>query len=365
VLALRAGLLAEAGGWEAFRTLMALAVDQKTLSAILDLAGLLERHGRSTEALNYLIQAERSLRDDADRFRLRLEQLKLHSADPDWTPELGRPQVAALFRARSRDREALQALADWMRGRAGGPQQNAWIGVLRSETRAGLDRPAAALALAAFARALPDSAGNDLAEGWAAAREGDHACLELGAEVLLELGRPAWARQACETLLELPSLRLDGRKRPLMVRLAHALGDSTGVRELFAEVVRKGQPGGSQPVEWAQAFAAIGERGLARELFEAALERNDGSQTLHAGLCTAWVRFLIEEGAFEAAEDFLRRHNWALPGESAELLVDLYRAWGKLDNLAAELPKHHLPGGVEKEVLFLAGRAGKLVPTDR
>ncbi len=365
VLALRASLLAEAGGWEEFRSLMALAVDQKTLSAILELARHLESHGRDAEALNYLIQAERSLRDDADRFRLRLEQLKLHSTDPDWTPELGRPQVAALFRARSRDREALQALADWMRGRAGGPQQNAWISVLRSETRAGLDRPAAALALAAFAKVLPDSAGNDLAEGWAAAREGDHACLELGAEVLLELGRPAWARQACETLLELPSLRLDGRKRPLMVRIAHALGDSAGVLELFAEVVRKSQPGGSQPVEWAQAFAAIGERGLARELFEAALDKNDGSQTLHAGLCTAWVRFLIEEGGFEAAEDFLRRHNWALPGETAELLVALYRAWGKLDSIAAELPKHHLPGGVEKEVLFLAARAGKLAPTDR
>ncbi len=364
-ITLRAGLLAEAGSWEEFRALMALAVDQKTLSAILELAGLLERRGRSAEALNYLIQAERSLRDDADRFRLRLEQLKLHSADPDWTPELGRPQVAALFRARSRDREALQALAEWMRGRAGGPQQNAWISVLRSETRAGLDRPAAALALAAFARDLSDSAGNDLAEGWAAAREGDHACLELSAEVLLDLGRAGWARQACETLLELPSLRLDGRKRPLMVRIAHALGDSAGVRELFAEAVRKSQPGGSQPVEWAQAFAGIGERGLARELFEAALDKNDGSQTLHAGLCTAWIRFLLEEGDYEAAESFLMRHNWALPGETAALLVDLYRAWGRLDTLADELPKHHLPGGVEKEVLFLAARAGKLSETDR
>ena len=365
VLTLRASLLAEAGNWEAFRGLMALAIDQKTLSGILELAGQLNRHGRGTEALNYLIQAERSLRDDSDRFRLRLEQLKLHSSDPDWTPELGRPQVAALFRARSRDREALQALVDWMRGRAGGPQQDAWIRVLRSETRAGLDRPAAALALAAFAKTLPDSERNTLTEGWTAGREGDHTCLELGAEVLLELGRPAWARQACESLLELPSLRLDGRKRPLMVRIAHALGDHATVRELFAEVVRKSQPGGSQPVEWAQAFAAIGERGLARELYLAALERNEGNQTLHAGLCTAWVRFLIEDNAFEVAEDFLRRHNWALPGETAALLAELYRAWGRLEAIAAELPKHHLPDGVEKEVLFLATRAGKLKPTVR
>ena len=365
VLALRAELLAKAGSWEEFRALMALAVDKKTLSAILDLAGLLQRHERVTEALNYLIQAERSLREDNDRFRLRLEQLKLHSRDPDWTPELGRSQIAALFRARSRDRETLQALADWMRSRAGSPQQEAWIHVLRSETRAGLDRPAAALALAAFAKDLPDNAGRDLAEGWAAAREGDHTCLELGAELLLNLGRPDWARQACNTLLELPTLRLDGRKRPLMVRIAHALGDNAGVRELFAEVVRKSQPGGNQPVEWAQAFADIGERGLARELFEAALNRNDGGQTLHTGLCTAWIHFLIEENAFEAAEVFLLRHHWALPGETAPLLVDLYRAWGKLDQITREVRKYHLPGGIEKEVLFLASRTVKVSTPDR
>ncbi len=364
VLALRARLLAEVGSWEEFRTLMTLAVDKKTLSAILELAGELERRDRPAEALNYLIQAERSLREEPDRFRLRLEQLKLHSADPAWTPELGRPQVAALFRARSRDREALSALVDWMRGRATGPQHDAWIAVLKAESRAGLDRPAATLALTAFAATLPASAAADLSEGWAAAREGDHACLELGAETLLELGRATWARQACDTLLELPSLRLDGRKRPLMVRIAHALGDTAGLHDLFSEVVHKSQPGGSQPVEWAQTFAAIGERGLARELFEAALDKNDGSQTLHAGLCTAWIHFLIEEGDLEAAESFLMHHNWALPGETAALLVDLYRAWGRLDRIHEELPKYHLPCGVEKEALFLAARAGKLKSTD-
>ena len=45
------------------------------------------------------------------------------------------------------------------------------------------------------------------------------------------------------------------------------------VQELFAQLVRMNNPGGSQPVEWAVAFEEIGEPGLARELFQAALAK--------------------------------------------------------------------------------------------
>ncbi|HCN28669.1 MAG TPA: hypothetical protein DIT64_07860, partial [Verrucomicrobiales bacterium] len=219
ILHLRAELLAQSGGWEAFRPLMALAVDKKTLASIIHLAGLLSRHERGTEALNYLIQAERVLKDDADRFRLRFEQLRLHTADPAWTPDLGRSQVASLFRVRSRDRETLGLFLDWMKAQSHGPNRDAWTTLLRSEARAGLDRPLAALALSAFAKDLPESAAADLADGWSAAREGDHTCLELGAETLLDSGRPRWAWHACQTLKDLPTLRIEGRKRPLMARV--------------------------------------------------------------------------------------------------------------------------------------------------
>lgn len=369
ILHLRTDLLAQSGGWEAYRPLMALAVEKKTLSSILYLADLLSRHQRGTEALNYLIQAERVLKDDPDRFRLRFEQLRLHAADPAWTPDLGRSQVAALFRVRSRDRETLQLFLDWMKAQAQTPNRAAWTALLRAETRAGMDRPLAALGLSAFAKDLPEAAAADFTDGWSAAREGDHPCLELGAEALLHSGRARWAWHTCQVLKDLPTLRIEGRKRPLMVRAAHAMGDNATVRELFAEILRKSFPGGNQPVEWAQAFALIGERGLARELFQAALDKNDGTQILHTGLSAAWVRFLIEDGAHAQAETFLLRQHWTLPNDTAALIVELYQSWGKLETLRTELPKYHLPRGIEKETLFLAHQALELphlspVPAD-
>ena len=48
------------------------------------------------------------------------------------------------------------------------------------------------------------------------------------------------------------------------------------------------------------------------------------------------------------------RMNWALPAQSAQLVFELYQAWGKLADLTGELPKFHLPTGVVKEVQFLA-----------
>jgi predicted Zn-dependent protease len=362
-LQLRADLLAEAGQWEEFRELMATAVERKALEAIRHLTDLLGRHQREAEALNFLTQAERSVKDDASRFMLRLELLRLMAREPTWTPERGRSHVAALFRARSREREHLTRLIEWMRQQAKGPNQQAWRALLRAEARAGTDRPVAALALCAFAADLPAGGVEDLARGWQAAGEGDRLCLELAAETLLTVNRPTWAWRACEVLRDLPSLRLDGQKLPLMVRVAHAMGDRVAVRELFSEVIRMAFPGGARTVAWADAFAEAGEDGLARELFSTALERLHDTETVHPEIEAAWARFLIQRQDHEAAEAFLMRHHWAITGEAAaRVLFELYHSWGRLASLKAELPKFHLPPGVEKEVLFLASQTLGLPP---
>gem|GEM_PF-695287 len=360
----RASLVAETGGWDEFRELMAVAVERKSLDAITQLTELLRTHGRETEALNFLTQAERSLREDPERFRLRLELLKLLAHDPAWTPERGRAQVAALFRVRNRDRDALKLVLDWLGRQAQGRNRAAWITLLRAESRAGADRPMGTLALSAFAKDMPEAAGDDFIQGWATAIEGDRVCLELGAETLLAAGRARWAWDACLALQDLPTLRLDGRKLPLMVRAAHALGDAVIVRELFAEVVRMSIPGGNQPVEWARAFEEAGEVGLARELYQAALDRLDATQGSQPDLSAAWVRFLIHQREFEAAETHLMRQGWLMTTDSAKLIFELYQAWGRLPTIETELPKFHLPGGIEKEVLFLSRQALGLPPPD-
>lgn len=361
-LKLRAELAAETGDWEEFRNLMAVAVEKKSLDAISRLSELLSQHNRSTEALNFLTQGERQVQEDQDRFYLRFLLLKLLAREPSWTPQRGRTQIGALFRVRNRDRDVLKQVTGWMEEQSKGANRESWVQVLRTECRAGLDRPLAALLLSALAADLPDKAEDDLRQGWSAPGEGDRICVELAAETLLKTGRVRWASSACQVLQELPTLRLDGRKLPLMVRVAHAMGDRAVVREHFAEIIRRNVPGGVQPVDWAQAFEDVGEPGLARELYQQALEKLESTQSMQLDLSAAWVRFLIRHSDFEIAETYLLRHHWMMVNDSAALIFELYQAWGRLPFISNELPKFHLPAGVEKEVEFLSRRAQSLPP---
>lgn len=391
VLKLRCQIAAEIGDWDEVRELMTLCVERKSLPCVLALAGALRKQGQGQQALqllspsektkdvadvkpqrehkeispescaagalSLLTQADRTLKGDHERFILRLEQLKVLALDQDWTPERGRAQIAALFRATTRDRDTLKDMHAWLREQPA----RGWINVLRTEARAGADRPLAALALSAFTKALPQEALADFRTAWRQAEEKDRVCIELAAEAMLRQERAAWAWDACEIVAGIPTLREQGRKLPLAVRVAHAMRDEAAVSELFSQRLRLAFPGGLQTadwafgcVDWALALEETGHAGLARELFEAALQRLEGAATLQPELFAAHARFLIRQRDFEAAEAFLMRMSWALPEEAAKLVFELYQSWGRLDGIAAELPKFHLPGAVRQEILFLA-----------
>jgi len=85
----------------------------------------------------------------------------------------------------------------------------------------------------------------------------------------------------------IPTLREQGRKLPLAVRVAHALNDEAAVQEFFSETLRLSFPGGVQTIEWARAFEDTGHAGLARELFDAALRHLDGTMALQPELFAA------------------------------------------------------------------------------
>ena len=121
VLVLRGRLAATEGLWDEVRDLMLLAVDRKSLEAVLSLSSQLHDHGRTQDALSFLTQAERTMKGHAERFRLRLEQLRLLGTDKSWNPERGRPHIASLFRASSREKEALDKMREVLRKEAGGP----------------------------------------------------------------------------------------------------------------------------------------------------------------------------------------------------------------------------------------------------
>jgi tetratricopeptide (TPR) repeat protein len=287
---------------DGLRDLMALCVERRSLRCIIALASGLRKEGRTTEALNLLIHADRTLKGDHERFTLRLEMLKVLTLADDWTPERGRSQIAALLRTTTRDRETLQDMHAWLRDQAAGRHAGGWISILATECRAGADRPLAALALSAFAGHLGGEAHEDFLEAWKKVAEQDRICIELAAEALLGADRAAWAGEACRILASVPTLREQGRKLPLAVRVAHAQKDEAAIRELFNDTLRLAFPGGAQTIEWARAFEDAGHADLAAELFAAALQRIDGSAAQQPEIFAAHARFLIRQQQFEAAD---------------------------------------------------------------
>ena len=77
-------------------------------------------------------------------------------------------------------------------------------------------------------------------------------------------------------------------------------------------------------------------------------------QSLQPDLLKAWIEFLIRHRDFETAEAALVKESWIVVSDAAQLVFTLYRDWDRLAVLDAELPKLYLPGGVEKELRFLA-----------
>jgi len=142
-----------------------------------------------------------------------------------------------------------------------------------------------------------------------------------------------------------------------MLRVANALGDRVIVQEIFSEVVRMPFPGGTQTVAWATALEESDQPELARELYLAALDRLEDTHGMQPDLSSAWARHLIRRQEFAAAESYLMKNLWMSPNDSAALLHELYLGWGRLADMQSELHKFHLPGGIEKEALFLAAKS--------
>ena len=156
------------------------------------------------------------------------------------------------------------------------------------------------------------------------------------------------------------ALAIMDKLSPDRVRALGAAGDEMGLRDVFAEVVRMSFPGGTDCVEFAEAFAAVKHEGFAEETYALALRRLVGTSQQMPTLIKSYGRFLVERRRFEEAETMLLRHHAGVTEGLAELLVDLYRGWNRLNDLERELGKFHLPGAVRAQALYLAARpAGK------
>ena len=362
---LEAELTAESGDVEGLRRVMTRAVKDPHTDSLLALAEVLRASGQPTLAGNLLTQAERRASEPEQRFRLRAAQLRerLPLAGP--LTELPPPEILLpLLRTGVREAEAERLFLDWLSGLAAqvkAPAAAEWTAFLRVQASGGPDRVLAAAALCAW---LAHGEADDFAaalSAWrdAAREDDDRRCLETAAALLLRTGRAQEAWAAAELAGELPTLRRQGRRLPVMVGAARALGEEATLRELFSEVVHQNPPGGERLQEWVTAFEEAGQAAWARELLEAALRQAQQESGPTAEVAVAWTRFLIRQGAFAEAEGFVLAHDYLLTRELPELLTDLFTAWGRLEELPGQVRRYRLAGGIEKEVLW---RAGALKP---
>ncbi len=356
-LPLHAKLVAEGGLWDEVRELMNAVtgvtgkngvVSSLQVNGAITLSSVLAQYQRQTEAQNLLIRAERSAREGSDRFRLRMEQLKLVSADTAWNPTQEQPRITALLRTELTDSDALKSFVDWLTHESEGPRAKAWISELRRQSPMTVN---AALGLCAFAKELEEKDAPLSAAVWLKGKDSLHIAQTLAVETLLAQGKPQWAYS-----IALAGMSPQFIESPLMVRVLAAMQDRHGMNEMFAKLVRLSFPGGAQAVEMCEAFAAAGRNDLADELYALALQQVQGTATNYPKLIESYARYLITQHRFEQAETLLVKENAGLTTGLAKMVLDLYRGWGRLGALEKELEKFHLPIGVLSEARYLAAR---------
>lgn len=364
-LLLEAELTAEAGDADGLRRLMASAVHQHDAATVIALARTLRVAGQEALAANLLVQAERRAGGEKERFALRLARARhltaaaLAKGEPP-PPELLLDCLRIRERAAEDEKELLQWLAETV-ATAPAAMGKAWDHFLATQTRGGPDRVLAAAAWCAWSPHWQRDGLEPILAAWrdSARSDQDRHCIEQAAAVLLRAGRAREAWAAAELAGDLPTLRRQGRRLPVMIEAARQLGEEHTLRELFSEVAQQNPPGGERVGEWAAALERAGKAEWARELFEAALQHAESTTGLDSRLAAEWARFLIRQGVFTSAESFMLAHDYLLTKELPELLHELFTAWGRLAELPAQAGRYRLAGGIEKELMW---RAGALQP---
>ena len=353
-LPLHAKLAAEAGSWDEVRGLMnavtgggARRSGVMTLpeDAVIALSEVLVEHKHFVEAQSLLVSAERAAQDGTDRFRLRLEQLKISAQNKAWSPVQDRARIGVLLRTETSSVDVLKSFVNWLKNESIGPRAVVWVDELRSHAPL---NATGALALSAFASALNDD-GVSLLDPWA--KPGSEFMQLLTMETLLANNKPQWALAVSQV-----GGHISVMQSPEMIRIFAALGDTHSIQEQYARIVRQSFPGGTQTVEFAHALITAGRVDLADELYSLALERMHATAAYHPRLIEAAARFLISQRRFEQAETLLLRDGEGMTGELADMLVLLYRGWGRLERINDELAKFDLPDGVFAHAVFLASQ---------
>jgi hypothetical protein len=311
--------------------------------SVLAVSRVLAAHQRVTEAQSLLLRAERSIKDPTERFRLRLEQLKLEAAAPDWDPTRQQARVTSVLSLDTPDELVLRDWINFMMKEAAGPRAASWIHAIISLPPG----TTASLALATLAPRLDERHVPRIAQPWREKSDIVAAVSQrLAVETLLKQGKPVWAHGVATTGGSL-------RDAPILSAVFQGLGDRHALQEFFAKLVRMPYPGGNDTIGHVEALDACGRTDLALALASQALDRTHSRGESHPELVLVYAGLLTRQRQYEQAETVLLKEHEGMGEELAEALADLYRAWNKLDRLPSELAKFQLPDGLFQETLFL------------
>ena len=322
-----------------------------------DVAAHLFAAGMKTEGRGLLLLAARSRQigsTDRTGHLTELVKLRLAAGEPLAAVE---SDIGTLLENQLADASTLRG---WLKlvashGKESPEQSAAWIALLKPWRPPSHTRLAAGLATAW----LDDSLAKDFdptAAGFTP-RE-----IDLAIEVVPELGDAGIA--ASQTWLS----RRVGSVATLcdgdvarQVRLFGQLGDQMHAAEVSARLLLEADTDGFQQFSvrrrsssafaerWPLpgVFAEAGFPELAGGLFERYHHSIRRLTWEHQSFLTAYTRFLIDHEEFANAERVISPAFQKSIGAEPEVLIDLYRAWGKLDEMPGRLGKLFLTSGIE------------------
>lgn len=346
--------------------------DYDNTDLTLDTAARLFEAGMPTEGRGLLLLATREkMIDSTDRIRLmsaivrlRLEHGASFSEVAGDLDTLLENQVAAI-----------DPLRDWLQivvahGRSDDAETEQWIAALEPWKSVSRTRLAAELASAWLEGTLSSEwSSADLALSTSE--------IDLAIEVLPELGESgievarAWLAQRPGSSATICEGNVDRQ-----VVLFGKLGDRIRAAEVSSRLLLESETDGFQQFSvrrrsnsafaerWPlpARFAEAGFPDLARALF-AHYHRSIRRLTWeHQEFIDQYARFLIDHGRFAEAETVLIPAFQKSIGAEPQLLVSLYRAWGKLDEMPARMQRFDLTSGVQVRLdeLRTVGETGEL-----
>jgi len=336
------------------------ALEYQDVDLVLELADKLFAAGAQNEARScLLLKARRPDVDPADRTRLLGGLIRHQLENGAAFEEIADPLQNLIDGLEPNDLEGAAATASLI-AEFGPREKEAWLAFLEAVEKQPDHRVLAGLGIAA----LQGTLGKVIETTPVGLTSGDDTEANRILAVLTEFGEPG-KTAASQFLDQRPRsiVTLFGGDPVRQVQLFGALGDRIRAAKLHARLMRETRSEVFYELRNANRPANLIDRaGVPRAFADAGFPEMAGAlfRRYHADLprlthehedfIADYVRYLIDAEAFTEAETVLAPALQKSIGMEPALLIDLYEAWGRLDETPDLLDKHYLSSGIRVEL---------------